>query len=161
MITIQQEYEPNRFPQANWLITPVANARHLINLAGVVVVNIAGTSNAHWRREEVAVVLSLVEPLKRAGLNQEFLVEQWTQLVTPNAWYNQDNAVDHGVAVDWTNHGPEPADSASNVSSAVWTMRVHVAIRDNDAILYRLGYHVSLLGRVVDGGQRQAGPVRP
>ena len=84
-----------------------------------------------------------------------FQVEQWAPFAALSSVFNQGASVNSGFAVDvWR---PNPFASGINAhTNAPLTklfsgIQVDVAVRDSDAIIHRLSYNITLVGKVVFG----------
>ena len=70
-----------------------------------------------------------------------------------SAIFNQGQSINSGFAVDaWRpNHFGSGTDVLSNrpVNNLFSGINVDLAVRDTDAWLYRLGYNITLLGKIV------------
>ena len=162
----------------NWLITPAAPAvnerppssvngqKWLLTLTGVALVDLKGASGS-WLRETVDVYPDLKGAMNHAisrhsvprppgaegrDYNTAFQVEQWAPFASLGSVFDQDQSVNAGFAVDrWR---PAPFGSGKDVvtgeslGNLFAAIRVDVAVRDIDAWLHRVNYHISLLGRI-------------
>jgi hypothetical protein len=170
---------PTGFAVQNWVIVPVATAtgqappasireqRWQLVLSGVVLIDMKGVTPAQWRRETLLISPDLRAPIKFAAQRfgvplppgndstyyANFQVEQWAPFSTLSSVFNANQSVNSGFAVDaWR---PEPfftaTDLATNaqVSSLFAGVQSDIAVRDSDAFLYRVGYHIILIGRIV------------
>jgi hypothetical protein len=67
--------------------------------------------------------------------------------------FNRNESINSGFAVDtWRpNHFGSGTDVLSNqhVNNIFSGINVDVAVRDTDAIIHRLGYNITLLGKIV------------
>lgn len=166
--------EAINFAGQNWLITPLSgtgvNRKFLMILSGVVIVDFKGNSGTNWRRETFSIRPDLVNPLNHAinstgiarppgtqGANYftAFSVEQWVPYSAPSSMFNKDQSVNSGFAVDvWR---PNPFGAGTDIiSNAPLTqlfsgIQVDTAVRDTDAFLHRLSYHISLVGKIKFG----------
>lgn len=148
---------PDRFVSRHWLFVPTERAtqppngtsipyRGLIILSGVALVNLRGNSESNWLRERVTLNLNndLASAINqapwrpRSGYFWIFRIEQWVPFATVNARYNAHVANHDGSAVD--TFRLEPTRGA--------VLHADVAVRDTDAYLYRMGYHLDLYGRL-------------
>lgn len=80
-------------------------------------------------------------------------MEQWTLFATINAIYDAHKAVDAGFAVDrWRPIKGGIIDQTGAQNYNVFAgMSVDIAARDVDAWVYRVGYSITLIGRIVIG----------
>jgi tetratricopeptide (TPR) repeat protein len=167
--------EVTNFAGQNWLITPAASAVNetpprriedqiwLLVLTGVAMATVKGESGAQWKHQTVSMRPSLLGPLQYAintygipipqGAALTFQVEQWAPFASLSSIFNQDHSVNSGFAVDlWR---PNPFNSATHavtdapVDRLFEGIQVDVAVRDTDAYIFRLGYSITLLGRIV------------
>ena len=91
------------------------------------------------------MVVNLAQPLVTAGQDPSqtgLQIEQWTPFVTPYALFNAGQSVNSGFAVDEVFDVAPVGDATNTVVVSGCT-----AVRDSDAIIYRVGYHLTLLGR--------------
>ncbi len=151
--------------------SPPSNIReqrwHLV-LTGVVLLDMKGVSASNWRHETVLIAPSLRAPIKFAaqrygvplppGLDESayyshFQVEQCAPFSTLSSIFNAHESVNSGFAVDvWRPNAFSTApDLATNlqVSNLFAGIQADIAVRDSDAYLYRLGYHITLIGRII------------
>jgi hypothetical protein len=166
------------FAGQNWLITPAGFAvgeqprtldeqRWILVLSGVVIVNVKGQSASDWLRETLRFMPDVASPLNYAinrysipvptsttpGVNfvPQIQVEQWAPFVSLSAVYDAHQSVDAGFAVDLWRPAPfrTITDGTATTGNIFTGVRVDVAVRDSDAYLYRLGYNITLEGRIV------------
>lgn len=111
-------------------------------------INLRGNSETNWLRDRVNLelgvdfsrALSLATYRARQGYFwQTMTAEQWIAFATVNARFNQSVANNDGSA----------ADAFGMINPASWW--VDVAVRDTDAWIYRLGYHFTVYGTLVEG----------
>jgi len=140
----------------------------LLTLSGVAMVNLQGNSGEQWLHETLILLPTVVDPMhyaiathsipKPAGAegNQydlTFQVEQGAPYASISAIFNQGQSVNSGFAVDvWRpNQYSTGTDAFSNQPvNNLWNgLQVDVAVRDTDAWLYRVGYTITLLGKIV------------
>lgn len=163
---------PKNFAGQNWLITPaadigskstpIADQRWLLVLSGVAIVDLEGNGST-WLGETARILPDLFGPMEHAISKHQiptpaeshrlrFQVEQWVPHVTPSSMFNQGHSVNSGFAVDrWR---PNPFESDEDVATNATINKifsgilVDLAVRDSDAVLHRISYHISLLGRI-------------
>jgi hypothetical protein len=166
--------EVTNYAVQNWLITPSARAvnenvtntrdqRFLLVLSGVVIVDVQGLSGAQWVHETVSIRPPLWNPINYAinkwqvpappsNYTAEFETEQWAPIVTLSSVWNKDESVNSGFAVDAWRLNPwrSGADAVTNqqLNQLFAGIQVDLAVRDSDAWILRIGYHVTLLGRI-------------
>jgi murein DD-endopeptidase MepM/ murein hydrolase activator NlpD len=156
--TAANETPPGRIQDQKWLLV----------LSGVAIADIRGDSAAHWLHETASIRPELDGPLHHAinrygiptppgsdGLNYRsgFQVDQWAPFAGLSSIFNQGNSVNSGFAVDvWR---PNPFGSGTDAFSNAMLnnlfsgIQVDVAVRDSDAWLFRVGYNITLLGKIV------------
>jgi hypothetical protein len=165
---------PDSFAGQNWLITPAATSvgeakpgsaadqTWLLILSGVVNINLEGNST-QWLRETAVIRPDLTPALSHAIMRHNvptpagdhrlrFQVEQWAPHAAPSSMFNRAHSVNSGFAVDvWR---PHPFDTDTDVVTNATInnifngIQVDLAVSDTDAILYRVSYHISLLGKI-------------
>ena len=168
--------EISTFAGQNWLITPAALAvdearprnisgqKWLLVLSGVAITDFKGNSPAHWLPETLMIRPDVSSPLNyavdkysipRPSLDYPvwFQVEQGIPFAAISSIFNQNQSVNSGFSVNvWR---PAPYNTGIDASSGaalnmLFTgIAVDVAVRDNDAWLYRVSYHITLLGKIV------------
>jgi murein DD-endopeptidase MepM/ murein hydrolase activator NlpD/tetratricopeptide (TPR) repeat protein len=167
---------PDGFAGQNWLITPAALAANesppasvtdqkwLLVLSGVALTNLKGNSS-QWLRETFLISPNMLPPLNYAithhniptpaSYTPRFQVEQWVPHAAPSSMFNKGQSVNSGFAVDvWrpnpfdTDTDPVTGAPIGNIFSGI---QVDVAVSDVDAFLYRLSYHITLLGKIKFG----------
>ena len=162
------------FAGQNWLITPVARAvneptpsgigeqKWLLTLSGVAIPDLKG-SGVNWVRTSLAIRPDLRGPISyaasrfgiprpnEADYDPQFAVEQWTPFAAMSSISDLDNVGTAGFAVDvwrplpfWTGK-----DASGREVTDLWDgIQVDVALRDAEARLNRVSYHITLLGRI-------------
>jgi hypothetical protein len=147
----------------------------LLILSGVVVADFQGNSGTQWRPDTVSFSPDLAGPdnqgpsgplpwaINHWGIPQPappadsysigFSVVEWAPFASLSSLFDQDQAVNAGFAVDgWR---PTPFLSGTDivsqqpVANLFSGINVDVAVRDSDAWIFRIGYHISLLGKIV------------
>ncbi|MBM6400811.1 hypothetical protein [Phycicoccus sonneratiae] len=137
-----------------------SNQLWALTLTGVVFCDVQGTSESAWRYETVSFTPDYTPALERAaawmgaatgGRTWLFELEQWAPHVTTATNFNRNVANNSGHGVDaWR---PAPFRTETD---AFGVERSHlfdgvladVVVRDTDAIIHRLAYHVTLVGRL-------------
>lgn len=167
------------FAGQNWLITPAASAANeppptdiraqkwLLTLSGVGMVNLKGTSEATWLQETLLLRPTIIDPMHYAIATHgiptprseggqytlAFQVEQWSPYASISSIFNENVSNNSGFAVDvWRpDHFDNGIDALSHqpVGNLYTGLQVDVAVRDTDAWLYRVGYNILLLGKIV------------
>lgn len=166
--------EATNFAGQNWLITPTPapnnQKKFLLVLSGVVIIDLKGVSEQNWRREQISIRPDMVNPIKHAitqngvttppgTLGSTYFagldVDQWVPFAAPSSMFNRNVAHNSGHAVDTWRPNPfgNGTDLVTNQPYARFFsgINVDVAVRDTDAFLHRLSYHVTLLGKIVFG----------
>jgi hypothetical protein len=140
----------------------------LLTLSGVGMVNLKGNSEANWLAETLLLRPTILDPMHYAisthGIPKPpgtegsqytlaFQVEQWSPYASISSIFNQNVSNNSGFAVDvWRpDHFDNGIDAFSHqpVGNLYTGLQVDVAVRDTDAWLYRVGYNILLLGRIV------------
>ena len=146
----------------------ISDQKWLLVLSGVGIVNLKGTTPDSWLHDEVHILPDLRGPLDFAisrhgiprppgteGLNYEvrFQLGQWSPFAGLSSVFDQNESVNAGFAVDSWRPSPfaSGTDSFSGqLDSNIFTgIIADTAVRDSDAILYRVGYNITLEGRIV------------
>lgn len=164
------------FAGQNWLITPaalaineprpasIADQKWLVNLNGVVIIDLKGNNAHDWRRESVTIFPDIDAAMKFAIAQHAIPVpagtkprpvldlEQWAPFAAVSSQLDRSTQTfDAGFAVDvWR---PAPFFSSGTLgggsASKIFTgIVVDVAVRNDHAILHRLSYSITLLGKI-------------
>jgi hypothetical protein len=167
----------SRFAGQNWAITPEALAvnepkpasisaqKFLLVLTGVGIIDLQGNNPNDWRRETASIFPDITSPLNFAvdhygiprpvGLNTTPAIEleQWAPFAAVSSVFERESGgVDAGFAVDVWRPSPffHTTDAGGQPLNSVFTgIDVDVAVRNNNATLHRVSYHITLLGRIV------------
>ncbi|PYN82942.1 MAG: hypothetical protein DMD96_04400 [Candidatus Rokuibacteriota bacterium] len=157
--------------------TNILDQKWLLVLSGVVIADLKGDSRAQWDHQVVTFSpdmagpddpsatsgplnwaighYSIPRPAGSPGAQYlvRFSVESWAPFVSLSAIFNQGQSINSGFAVDaWR---PEHFASGTNVvtgqpvNNLFNGVNVDLAVRDTDAWLYRIGYNITLLGKIV------------
>jgi hypothetical protein len=149
----------------------------LLVLSGVVIADLKGDDTAQWNHQTISFMPDMAgsdDPSSTSGplnwaINRysipkppgapgaqyliRFSVEEWAPFVSPNAIFNQGQSINSGFAVDaWRpNHFGNGRNALTNqpVNNLFTGINADLAVRDTDAWLYRLGYNITLLGKIV------------
>jgi hypothetical protein len=154
----------------------IHDQKFLLVLSGVVYANLKGKSSSQWLYETLSFMPDMAghDPLWNSGpLNWaisrfgipkpdgevgrqfyiDFAVEEWAPFASLSSVFNQDRSVNSGFAVDvWRpHHFDENTDASTHlpVGNLFRGIDVDVAVRDSDAWIYRVGYNITLLGKIV------------
>ena len=156
--------------------TSIHDQKWLLVLSGVVIADLQGASG-EWLQQTVSFMPDMAgsdDPTATSGpLNWaintyaipkpagspgtqyliRFSVEEWAPFVAPNSIFNESQSMNCGFAVDvWRpNHFGSGTDVLTNqpVNNIFSGINADLAVRESDAWLYRLGYTVTLLGKIV------------
>jgi len=148
----------------------------LLVLSGVVIADLKGNSGAQWLHETLSFIPDMAGPPpgnsgplnfaishfykpadKPAGtpgtnFNIVFSLEEWAPFASLSSIFNQGQSINSGFAVDtWRpNHFGSGTSVLSNqpVNNIFSGINVDVAVRDTDAIIHRIGYNITLLGKI-------------
>jgi hypothetical protein len=141
----------------------------LLILSGVVFANLQGNSGSQWLRETLSFLPDMAGPQNSGPLNWAiqrfgipkpagnskiaFSLEEWAPFASLSSIFNQDQSINSGFAVDvWRpTHFATGIDAFTHapVGNIFTGINVDVAVRDTDAFLFRVGYNISLLGKIV------------
>jgi hypothetical protein len=146
----------------------ISDQKWLLVLSGVGIVNMEGKTSDDWLHDEVHILPDMSGPLdyaiSRWGIPRPpgteggnyltgFQLDQWAPFAGLNSVFDQDQSVNAGFAVDdWR---PSPFASGPDAFSGqldgnIFTgIIADTAVRDSDAWLYRVGYNITLEGRIV------------
>jgi hypothetical protein len=167
------------FAGQNWAITPVALAagkskpasikeqQWQVVLTGVVVVDFAGNNANDWRRDTLWIYPDIQSPL-RFAINRFSIptpigddiapgleLDQWAPFAAVSSTFSREQGtVDAGFAVDdWRPHpffkGTDFGGSGGFDTKVFQGIDVDIAVRNNQAVLHRVSYHITLVGRIV------------
>ena len=142
--------------------------RWLLTLSGVGLVGLQGNSASEWLQETLLLEPTVLDPMHYAIAHHAipapsgtegdqyslaFQVEQLAPFASVSSMYNAGESINSGFAVDtWRpNHWGSGIDAFTHqyVSTLFSGLQVDVAVRDTDAYLYRVGYDIALLGKIV------------
>jgi hypothetical protein len=147
----------------------IRDQKWLLILSGVVNADLEGNSTHQWLHETLSLSLApnMDAPLNYAidrhsiprpsadgaAFDVKFSVEEWAPFASLSSIYDQDQSDNAGFAVDvWR---PTPFTSGPDVLTNQMVgnlfsgIDVDVAVRDTDAWIYRVSYHITLLGKIV------------
>lgn len=164
------------FAGQNWLITPAAlavnearpqsisNQKWQLMLSGVAITDFKGESSADWLGETLRIRPDQANPLNHAinthaiprpsvSHKVAFQVDQGVPFAAISSIFNKNQSNNSGFSVNvWR---PTPystgtdAFSGAALAGLFTGIEVDVAVRDSDAWLYRVSYHIILLGKIV------------
>lgn len=145
----------------------ISDQRWTLVLSGVAIVDVPGTTSVDWTRETLLLLPSVRDPMlfaiDRFGIPRpqakehddyetHFQVQHWAPFAALSSVFDRHQSIDAGYAVDrWRAHdfftGTDffTGQAVPNIWSGV---DVDVAVRDSDAVLHRVGYHITLVGRI-------------
>ena len=151
MLFAAQTTDAGKFVNPQWIVTPLPAGRHLLVLSGVVIIDF-WSRQASWHRESLSispdrdlalVIASAGVPPAPQGFAIRFLAEQYSTFGGMNSIFDQDTAVNAGFAVD----AFKPTfDFGTRLLNGI---QLDIAVRDSDAALLRVGYHLTAVGRFV------------
>jgi len=155
----------------------IRDQKWLLVLSGVVFADQRGDNSGQWNHQTVSFIpdmagpddpastsgplnwaishYSIPKPAGSPGAQYliRFSVEGWAPYVSLSAIFNQGQSIDSGFAVDaWRpNHFGSGTSVVTNqpVNNIFAGVNADLAVRDTDAWLYRLGYNITLLGKIV------------
>lgn len=170
-ITIVESASPQFFYSRHLIAYSLGNGRHTIVRSGVVLLpneseeaaqeagrqwarsGFRGTSASDWRGESVVLELDLRPSINRLdppppseNAYWAFDIDQWAPIASLNSIYNSGASNNAGSSVNtFAIRQQAPAETVD--------LEMDVAVRDSDGYLYRIGFYVTLVGRLV---QRQS-----
>ncbi len=155
----------------------IRDQKWLLILSGVVLANQRGDNSGSWNYQTVSFIPDMAGPddptatsgplnwaIARYGIprppgtvGQEYLVrfslDEWSPFVSLGSVFDQGASVNAGFAVDdWRpNHFESGTDVVTNeaVNNIFTGVNADLAVNDTDAWIYRLGYNITLIGRIV------------
>jgi hypothetical protein len=155
----------------------ILDQKWLLVLSGVVFANLKGDNSGGWNHLTVSFMpdmagtddptstsgplnwaiskYSIPKPPGSAGMQYlvRFSVEGWSPFVSLGSVFDHGQSINSGFAVDaWRpNHFESGTDVISNqpVNNIFTGINADLAVSDSDAWIYRLGYNITLLGRIV------------
>ena len=148
----------------------IHDQKWLLVLTGVVIANLQGNSTSQWLNANLSFLPDMAGPSNSGPLNWAigryaipkpagqnygigFALDEWAPFVSLSAIYDQAQSIDAGYAVNvWRpNHFATGIDALSNaqVGNIFTGVNVDVGVRDTDAWILRLGYNITLQGRIV------------
>jgi hypothetical protein len=155
----------------------IHDQKWMLVLSGVVIANERGDNSGNWNHETVFFMpdmagsdapgatsgplnwaigrWSIPRPPGAQGAQYliRFSVEEWSPFAALGAVFNQGQSINSGFAVNtWRpNNFGVGTDVLTNrpVGNLFAGIKVDLAVRDHDAWLQRLSYHITLIGRIV------------
>jgi hypothetical protein len=146
----------------------ISRQRWLLVLSSAAAVTMRGKTSDDWQRDEIHIRPDLCGPLDFAinrygiprprgteGLNYEtgFQLRQWSPFTGLSSTFDLDQPANGGFTVDGWRPAPftsgADAFSSRQVNGLFAGIIVSAAARDSGARLYRLGYTITLTGRIV------------
>jgi hypothetical protein len=134
-------------------------------LTGVAIVDFAGNNANDWRRDTLWILPEIIgSPLRfvltHFGVSPPggdgrpaFQLEQWAPFAAVSSSFSRETGtVDAGFAVDqWRPHKflHDVTVEGQSVNQLFNGIDVDLAVRNNQAVLHRVSYHVTLIGKVV------------
>jgi hypothetical protein len=166
-ISIEERTFPKFFASRHFIATSLGDGRHSIVRSGVLLlpnesreeaeaggrpwdpIGFRGSSAQQFRGEVVNVHLDLAQSINRLrplapGPNTfwAFRMDQWAPIASLNS-------VDDLAPSNNAGHAVDTFAVRQPVAATFVTLELLVAVRSTDGILYRVGYYVSLTGRLV------------
>ncbi len=155
----------------------ISDQKWLLVLSGIVLANQRGDNSGSWNYQTVSFIPDLAGPddptatsgplnwaIARYGIPRppgtvgqnylvRFSVDSWSPFVSLGSVFDQGPSVNAGFAVDdWRpNHFESGTDVLTNeaVTNIFTGVNADLAVNDTDAWIYRLGYNITLSGRIV------------
>lgn len=149
MFGFLQSVNADKFIKPQWIITPLSADRHLMVLSGVVVIDF-WSQQANWHNDTVVIrpdrdfdsmIALLGVPPPPADYVNAFQAEQYAAFGGMSSIFDKDYANNAGFAVD----AFAPAFYTSN-ARAISGIQLDIAVRDSDAALLRVAYHLTAVG---------------
>jgi hypothetical protein len=155
----------------------IRDQKWLLILSGIVFANQRGDNSGSWNYQTVSFIPDMAGPddptatsgplnwaIARYGIprprglvGQEYLVrfsvDEWSPFVSLGSVFDLGASVNAGFAVDdWRpNHFERGTDVVTGeaVNNIFTGINADLAVNDTDAWIYRLGYNITLIGRIV------------
>jgi len=148
----------------------IHDQKFLLVLSGVVIANLEGNSTSQWLQETLSFLPDMAGPQNSGPLNFainrfsipkpsgqnfsiQFSLEEWAPFVSLSSIFDQNQSINAGFAVNvWRpNHFTTGTDAFTHlpVGNIFTGINADVAVRDTDAWILRVGYNVTLLGKIV------------
>lgn len=140
-MTIVSDSELGSVESPQLLQAPLADARLLLVFSGVAIVDRHGEAPNDWTRD---ILLLILNTGSASPAGKTFVHDQAAPLVTPNAMFD-DTARHAGFAVDWCRVLPHNALFRDFI-----LVQCSLGVRNKGAWLYRVGYHVTVTGKLHD-----------
>lgn len=139
----------------------IADQRFIFQTNGVAIVNMPGQTTVDWSRDQALISPNMGDAFKAittrhnipipTGTFPWFQVDSVIPFATLSSIFDRHQAIDAGFAVDrWsfrtrTGTGPQPGQTFRSLFDG---LLVDLAARDNDAVIHRISYHITVQGRV-------------
>jgi hypothetical protein len=148
----------------------IHDQKFLLVLSGVVIANLEGNSTSQWLHETLSFLPDMAGPQNSGPLNwaigrfgipkpvgQDFTIgfslEEWAPFASLSSIFDENQSINAGFAVDvWRpTHFATGTDAFTHapVNNIFTGINVDVAVRDTDAWIFRVGYNITLLGKIV------------
>jgi hypothetical protein len=147
------------FQEVNWVVMPAGDGKFLVILTGILGLDFVGNNDFDYTRDTARLDMSpggelnglLATVLGFSGVDPAggFLaltVDQWAQYAAINAFYHRDKPT-HGFAVDVV-HAINWDKNQINIGDTFGGLDIALAAMESDADLIRVGFQVTLLGRI-------------
>ncbi len=136
-----------------------ANQKWILTLSGIVDINFKGNSGSTWRHETYQLQFLDKSPLTSVygravpqGRTLIFEAEQWAPFATINSIYDDGQSINAGFAVDsckpYFGSGFIIPEENNRQAKNFCGLEVLVGVRDTDSYIFKVGFQVTLLGRI-------------
>ncbi|GAB5905531.1 hypothetical protein OKHIF_36320 [Mycobacteroides chelonae] len=139
----------------------IVDQRFVFQTNGVAIVNMPGQTSVDWSRNQALISPNMSDAFKAittrhnipipAGAFPWFQVDSVIPFATLSSIFDRHQAIDAGFAVDrWrfrtrTGIGVQPGQTIQSLFDG---LLVDLAVRDSDAVLHRISYHITVQGRI-------------
>ncbi len=146
--------------------TSIADQRWIFQTNGVALVDMVGKSPQFWHHEQLLISPNLGSALLPALSRYSIpvppgtpgrdwapwmQVEDWYPFATLSSIFDQNESINAGFAVDRWSPLSRPGTEAvtgNTLQGLLSGMLVDLAVRDNDAILHRVSYSITVQGKM-------------
>jgi hypothetical protein len=139
---------PDKLDSQYWSYFDLPDGRRSYTLTGVAVCTVhADADEGRFYRKDLYVIVD-IPGLAASHAGSQFVPEHWAPFFCLNAISNDNAAINAAWAVDsWEVTQPGGTSVEKPLRSVGYT--VHLAVGDADGYILRVGYNISLVGRVV------------
>jgi hypothetical protein len=150
-IYITQSDNPELFPNAQWILTPLPNNMWCMVLSGVAIINYTCGLDSGWNSDTVRIRPNMRPVWIAGGFDPgkgpvSLEVEQYATYGSLNSIFDKDTSVNAGFAVNET--APYFNDSSTWSFGDGSGIDLDIAARDSDATLLRVGYYLMAIGTI-------------